>query len=116
MIEARNLSKRYGPVRAVHHLSFEVGPGRVTGFLGPTGAGKSTTMRLILGLKRPAEGSVTVDGHRYVDARFPLHRIGALLDATEVTAGGGPSTTSAGWHRATASLEGASRRYSTWSG
>ena len=116
MIEARNLSKRYGPVRAVHHLSFEVGPGRVTGFLGPTGAGKSTTMRLILGLKRPAEGSLTVDGHRYVDARF--RSTGSVPSWTRLrcTAGGEPSTTTGGRHRATASLEGASRRYSTWSG
>ena len=87
MIEARHLTKRYGPVRAVDDLSFEVRPGRVTGFLGPNGAGKSTTMRLILGLEHPAEGSVRVDGRRYVDVRFPLHTIGALLDATEVHGG-----------------------------
>ena len=54
MIEARDLTKRYGDKLAVDHLSFTVEPGRVTGFLGPNGAGKSTTMRLILGLDRPA--------------------------------------------------------------
>ena len=48
MIEARDLTKRYGDKLAVDHLSFTVEPGRVTGFLGPNGAGKSTTMRLIL--------------------------------------------------------------------
>ncbi len=47
MIEARGLTKRFGPRRAVDGLSFDVRPGRVTGFLGPNGAGKSTTMRLI---------------------------------------------------------------------
>ena len=41
------LTKRYGPVRAVDGLSFDVGPGRVTGFPGPDRAGKSTTMRMI---------------------------------------------------------------------
>ena len=46
MIEARDLTKRYGDKTAVDHLSFTVAPGKVTGFLGPNGAGKSTTMRL----------------------------------------------------------------------
>ncbi len=45
MIEARDLTKRYGPTVAVDALSFDVRPGRVTGFLGPNGSGKSTTMR-----------------------------------------------------------------------
>src|SRR6266511_2039209 len=49
-IQAHQLTKRYGPVLAVDGLTFEVLPGRVTGFLGPNGAGKSTTMRLVLGL------------------------------------------------------------------
>jgi len=53
MIEARDLSKRYGHKLAVDHLSFTVQPGRVTGFLGPNGAGKSTTMRILVGLDRP---------------------------------------------------------------
>ena len=50
LIDARDLTKRFGDKVAVDHLSFSVLPGRVTGFLGPNGAGKSTTMRLILGL------------------------------------------------------------------
>jgi ABC-2 type transport system ATP-binding protein len=55
-IQADGLTKRYGPVVAVDGLTFQVQPGRVTGFLGPNGAGKSTTMRLILGLDAPAAG------------------------------------------------------------
>ena len=62
MIEARDLTKRYGEKLAVDHLSFTVEPGRVTGFLGPNGAGKSTTMRLILGLDRPHSGTATING------------------------------------------------------
>ena len=54
MIEASGLTKRYGDRLAVDGLSFQVRPGRVTGFLGPNGAGKSTTMRLILGLDAPS--------------------------------------------------------------
>ena len=57
MIEARELTKRYGDKTAVDRLSFTVRPGRVTGFLGPNGAGKSTTMRLILGLDAPTAGT-----------------------------------------------------------
>ena len=60
MIEARNLTKRYGETTAVNDLTFTVKPGIVTGFLGPNGSGKSTTMRLILGLDAPSEGEVTV--------------------------------------------------------
>ena len=48
-----HLSKSFGPVRAVDDLSFQVAPGRVTGFLGPNGAGKTTTLRMLLGLVRP---------------------------------------------------------------
>jgi energy-coupling factor transporter ATP-binding protein EcfA2 len=47
MIEARELTKRYGDTTAVHSLSFRIAPGTVTGFLGPNGAGKSTTERPI---------------------------------------------------------------------
>ena len=64
MIEAKNLTKRYGDKIAVNDLSFTVEPGRVTGFLGPNGAGKSTTMRLILGLDRPNKGDATINGTR----------------------------------------------------
>jgi ABC-2 type transport system ATP-binding protein len=81
MIEAVQLTKRFGAKTAVDDLSFTVMPGVVTGFLGPNGAGKSTTMRLILGLDRPTAGSVTVNGRRYADQRAPLHEVGALLEA-----------------------------------
>ncbi|GAB3938974.1 ABC transporter ATP-binding protein [Kribbella albertanoniae] len=81
MIEAHGLTKRYGATVAVDNLSFEVKPGKVTGFLGPNGAGKSTTMRMILGLDTPTAGSVTIDGTRYRDLHRPLTKVGALLDA-----------------------------------
>jgi ABC-2 type transport system ATP-binding protein len=81
MIEAQDLTKRYGDKVAVDHLSFRVEPGRVTGFLGPNGAGKSTTMRLILGLDRPHSGSATINGRKYADLADPLRTVGALLEA-----------------------------------
>ncbi len=81
MIEARGLVKHYGATDAVDDLSFQVPPGRVTGFLGPNGAGKSTTMRLILGLDAPTGGIVRIDGQPYGSHRFPARKVGALLDA-----------------------------------
>ncbi|MDX3115436.1 ATP-binding cassette domain-containing protein [Streptomyces scabiei] len=80
-IDVRDLTKEYGPRRAVDRLSFSVLPGRVTGFLGPNGAGKSTTLRLILGLDRPTSGAATVGGLAYPTLREPLRHVGALLDA-----------------------------------
>ena len=81
MIEAVNLTKRYGKKTAVDNISFTVEPGTVTGFLGPNGAGKSTTMRMIMGLDKPTSGKVTVNGHPYRDLSAPLCEVGALLDA-----------------------------------
>jgi ABC-2 type transport system ATP-binding protein len=81
MIEARGLSKRYGTTVAVDTLTFDVRSSMVTGFLGPNGSGKSTTMRLILGLDAPDAGQVRIGGRRYRDLRWPLHQVGALLEA-----------------------------------
>lgn len=84
MIEARELTKRYGATTAVNALSFTVRPGRVTGFLGPNGAGKTTTLRLILGLTSPTSGAVTVGGVPFRDHPRGLRHVGALLDAADV--------------------------------
>ena len=81
MIEARGLTKRFGSRLAVDALSFDVRPGRVTGFLGPNGSGKSTTMRLILGLDHPDAGHAAIGGRRYRDLGWPLREAGALLEA-----------------------------------
>jgi ABC-2 type transport system ATP-binding protein len=61
MITIDHLTKRYRNITAVDGLSFEVGPGRVTGFLGPNGAGKTTTLRMLLGLVRPDGGTNRAD-------------------------------------------------------
>jgi ABC-2 type transport system ATP-binding protein len=87
MIEAHDLTKRYGSKLAVDGISFTVQPGRVTGFLGPNGAGKSTTMRMIMGLDRPTRGTVTVNGRPYAEHRSPLTEVGALLEAKAVHTG-----------------------------
>ncbi|SHL37619.1 ABC-2 type transport system ATP-binding protein [Pseudonocardia thermophila] len=80
MITVAGLTKRYGDVLAVDDLSFTVEPGAVTGFLGANGAGKSTTMRMILGLDAPTAGTATIGGRRYRDLEHPVRTVGALLD------------------------------------
>jgi ABC-2 type transport system ATP-binding protein len=87
VIEVRGLTKRYGPLVAVDSLTFDVMPGRVTGFLGPNGAGKSTTMRLIIGLDTASAGSVTVGGRPYRGIRRPLFELGAMLEAAGIHPG-----------------------------
>ncbi|HUD80995.1 MAG TPA: ATP-binding cassette domain-containing protein [Streptosporangiaceae bacterium] len=87
MIEARELTKRFGNTVAVDHLSFTVLPGRVTGFLGPNGAGKSTTMRMIVGLDHANSGTATINGKPYAQLVNPLRVVGALLEAKSVHSG-----------------------------
>lgn len=87
MIEAHQLTKRYGDKTAVDRLDFVVRPGAVTGFLGPNGAGKSTTMRMIVGLDAPTSGLVSVNGRRYAEHAAPLQEVGALLEAKSVHPG-----------------------------
>jgi ABC-2 type transport system ATP-binding protein len=87
MIEVCGLTKRYGDVLAVDDLSFDVEPGKVTGFLGPNGAGKSTTMRMMLGLDRPTSGEARVNGRPIATVAEPLREVGALLEPTSVHPG-----------------------------
>jgi ABC-2 type transport system ATP-binding protein len=87
VIKARGLTKRFGDVVAVNDLSFDVEPGRVTGFLGPNGSGKTTTMSMIMGLDRPTSGSVTIFDQHYRDLRWPLREVGGLLEARAIHPG-----------------------------
>jgi ABC-2 type transport system ATP-binding protein len=79
-VEVRDLTKRYDGRTVVDHLSFDLQPGRITGFLGPNGAGKSTTMRCMVGLDRLDEGSVLLGGRPYAELPRPLSAVGAVLD------------------------------------
>jgi ABC-2 type transport system ATP-binding protein len=81
VVSVDHLSKSFGAVLAVDDLTFEVRPGRVTGFLGPNGAGKTTTLRMLLGLVEPSAGTATIGGRRYRDLERPLHTVGAALEA-----------------------------------
>ena len=62
MIEAKNLTKRFGSLMAVDHINAQIRDGSVFGLIGTNGAGKSTFLRMLSGVLKPDEGSVTIDG------------------------------------------------------
>ena len=79
MIEASNLSKRFGPVTAVRDVSLRAEDGRITGLLGPNGAGKSTTLRILYTVLAPDSGDALIDGTSVVRAPLEARRnIGVL--------------------------------------
>jgi ABC-2 type transport system ATP-binding protein len=83
MIEASELTRTYGPLRAVDRLSFSVPTGAVCGFLGPNGAGKSTTIRMIAGLFPPDSGCLKVGGIDVaVDPLAARRQVGYLPEST----------------------------------
>ena len=74
MIEARNLTKRYGTRLALQDVSFHAERGEILGLLGPNGAGKSTTMRILTGYMPPSSGSARVAGFDVVDDSIDVRR------------------------------------------
>ena len=78
-LSVSDVSKRFGGVTAVDHVSFAVDRGQVVGFLGPNGAGKSTTMRMITQYYEPDTGTISLDGVPLADAaRAAKRHIGYL--------------------------------------
>lgn len=85
MIKIENLTKTYGQVKALDHISFEVKEGEVLGFLGLNGAGKTTTMNIITGFIPPTSGTVTVEGFDVMDNPQEVkRRIGYLPEQPPV--------------------------------
>ena len=82
VVVAEQLTKRFGAVTAVDGVSFELKPGRITGFLGPNGAGKTTTLRMLLGLVTPTAGRALVLGQPYAALKDPRRVVGALLESS----------------------------------
>ncbi len=74
VIDVENLTRRFGSFTAVDHVSFQVQAGEVVGYLGPNGSGKTTTIRMLLGLLRPTEGRASVLGY---DVRHDAERLRA---------------------------------------
>jgi ABC-2 type transport system ATP-binding protein len=80
-IKIENLSKRYGPQRAVDNISFEVKTGEILGFLGPNGAGKSTTMKMITGYLSVGDGTIFIGGKKIQESGDEIKRhIGYLQE------------------------------------
>lgn len=79
-ISFSHVIKRYGTVAALTDFSAEALPGRITAFLGPNGSGKTTSMRVLLGLADPTAGTAMIHGRRYTDLAHPLRTVGAVLD------------------------------------
>lgn len=83
MIHVENLTKNFGPARALRGIGFSVARGEVVGFLGPNGAGKSTTMKILTGFLVPSSGTATIDGLDVVnDSLAVRRRIGYLPEST----------------------------------
>src|SRR3954464_13012981 len=79
-VEVRDLTKRYGTVRAVDHLDFTVGAGQVCGLLGPNGAGKTTALRMLVGLVHPDGGESRLFGEHVRPGSAQLRRVGTMIE------------------------------------
>jgi ABC-type multidrug transport system ATPase subunit len=85
IIEVKNLSKDFNEIRAVDDLSFTVEEGQVYGFLGQNGAGKSTTIRMLLTLIRPTAGSISIFGlDLYKHRNEILRQVGAIIEKPDL--------------------------------
>jgi len=81
-VDVRGLTKEFGRMTAVRDMSFTAPAGKVTAFLGPNGSGKTTTLRMVLGLVRPTAGQALIGGVPYARLGQPRRQVGALLEAT----------------------------------
>jgi ABC-2 type transport system ATP-binding protein len=79
-ISVSNLSKKYGDVLAVNDASFDVPLGTICGFVGPNGSGKTTTIRMLLGLIKPTHGSGSIIGKPINHPDKYLHEVGAMIE------------------------------------
>jgi branched-chain amino acid transport system ATP-binding protein len=76
LLQVKSLSVHYGPICALHEVSFDLNPGEIVTLIGANGAGKSTILRAISGLVRPSSGSVAFEGK--VISTMPAHKIAGL--------------------------------------
>jgi ABC-2 type transport system ATP-binding protein len=79
-ISFSDVTKRYRAVTALDGFSVEIAAGRITAFLGANGSGKTTSMRVLLGLAEPTSGTALIGGWRYAELEHPLRAVGAVLD------------------------------------
>jgi ABC-2 type transport system ATP-binding protein len=79
-IAVENLSKRYGDIAAVENATFEVPLGTICGFVGPNGSGKTTTIRMLLGLIKPTAGTGSIIGNSILHPERYLKEVGAMIE------------------------------------
>ena len=79
-VAVQDLSKKYGDQMAVSHANFEVPMGTVCGFVGPNGSGKTTTIRMLLGLISPTGGTGEILGHSIKHPEKYLSSVGAMIE------------------------------------
>jgi ABC-type multidrug transport system, ATPase component len=87
IISIRHLSKSYQETLAVDDLTVEIHPGRITGILGPNGSGKTTILRILLGLGAPTHGEALIFCDAYQQLLHPTSKIGAVLDTSGIHPG-----------------------------
>lgn len=82
MITVENLTKDYGPNRAIENLNFTANKGEVLGFLGPNGAGKTTTMRILTGFMPPTSGVAKIGGHDVIEESLEVRKLVGYMPET----------------------------------
>src|SRR3954468_10242669 len=87
MITTPALTKSYGKTPVVRNVSLHCAPGTITGFLGANGAGKSTTLRMVLGLTRPDSGTSTIGGRPFSQLPNPTRLVAHVLDPSAINRG-----------------------------
>jgi ABC-2 type transport system ATP-binding protein len=80
MVEVRNLTKKYSQNYAINDISFICESGKITGFVGENGAGKSTTINILLNIVRQNSGAALIDGKQYKEYNTPAKKVGSALD------------------------------------
>lgn len=81
VISARNLTKSFGSFRAVDSVSLTINAGEIYGFLGLNGAGKSTTIKMLLGMIKPDHGTIEISGNNYLYSKNIWNEVGYIVDA-----------------------------------
>ena len=77
LVEVKNLKKNYGSKEALRNISFEIKENEILGLLGPNGSGKTTTIRMMLGLLKPSSGEILIDGKK-IEENSPSSGMGGL--------------------------------------
>ncbi len=86
-VEVRGLTKEFGRTSAVRDMTFTAPAGKVTAFLGPNGSGKTTTLRMVLGLVRPTAGQALIGDVRYQRLAHPRRQVGRAAGGDQLPPG-----------------------------